>query len=290
MAVSHPKPEGAPLAGPPEPAIVGAVRRLFSLPNYRPPMLPRAALQVMQVSQRLDVDFLEVSRLIESDTFFAAQVLRVANSPLYGSAKIATISQALVRLGMQTMSDICLDAAMRGRVFRAPGLDSRLDALSRHAQALGHAAKLISELVGIPGGTAFSAGLLHNAGVLASAVAVTTPALWSSAEPRDAVLHLASRYHALLAHVVCEAWALPEVLQDALLFHHRYDMPMTPVGAALVLAECLLDTLGLSRSQHLAGLAVKDRAQEATACDLLGLDLADVLDVAPTLEKRLTAA
>ncbi len=253
-------------------------------------MLPRAAMEVMRLCRQLDVDFLQVSRLIESDTFFAAQVLRVANSPIYGTSKITTISQALVRLGMQTMGNVCLEAAMRGRVFRAPGLDKRMDVLTRHAQRMAQAAKLVSELAGIPGGTAFAAGLLHSAGVLAAAVAISTRAIWVSTEPRDSLLLLANRHHARLGHVVCEAWNLPEVLQDSLLNHHRYDVPMTPVSASLVLAECLLEALGGPRCEELAGLAVKDRAQDSLAFELLGIDMDALLDLAPELEKRLAEA
>src|SRR4051812_42395915 len=130
--------------------IASRLRARLSAPDYQPPMLPRVAMQILQLSQRPEVDLAEVLAVLESDPVLAAQVLRLAQSPLYaGSSPIRSMRQALVRLGLREMRNAVFEIALRLRVFRAHGYETVLGSLRRHSTAVAHLCRLVAGEAGL---------------------------------------------------------------------------------------------------------------------------------------------
>ena len=206
---------------------------------YRPPLLPVVAVRVLELSRSQDASFGAIVEVIESDPLFAASVLRSASSPLYASkTPLRSIHQALLRLGLQNLTDICVEVAMTGRVFKAQGYELPMEAIRRHSVAVAHAARLISQRVGIAAENAFSLGLLHEAGLAVGVIALNTPALWPTRFQPNRVWPVLSEVHVELLDRLVSAWTLPADLADGILNHHRAKAPIDGARAALDRRSC----------------------------------------------------
>ena len=73
--------------------------------------LPNTIFQIMQVCDDDELPIKELVKVVKSDPIIAANILKAASSPLYGSTQLKTIDQAISRLGKTaikalTMKDI----------------------------------------------------------------------------------------------------------------------------------------------------------------------------------------
>lgn len=80
----------------------------FSLPN-----LPEVATKALQLLREDETDANQLEAIIQGDPAIAAKLLKAANSALYGGhANINSISQAIVRIGMDTTTQMVMGFAM----------------------------------------------------------------------------------------------------------------------------------------------------------------------------------
>jgi HD-like signal output (HDOD) protein len=150
--------------------------RLFASPSYQPPKLPQVALEIMELSQRPEVSFDEVSAVLEKDPLLAAKVLSIAQSAVYAPrSPILSLRQATIRLGLKTLRDLVLEAAVSMRVFRAPGYGEAMERLSRHSTATAYLLRALCRRTGIDAEYAFLCGLLHDVGLAACLLAGMEP-------------------------------------------------------------------------------------------------------------------
>ena len=191
-------------------ALAAAVDRLFSSTLYRPPMLPDVALRVLSLSRSPEVSFNAIVTLVESDPMFAMSVLKIAASPLYaGYSAPRTIQQALLRLGLGAMTDICMEAAMTARVFRAPGHEGAMRVLRDHSVAVAHLARAVALRTPGRAEAAFTLGLLHEVGQAAGIVALATPAIWPTRPDPTRMWSLLSTARGPMTEKLVRAWKLP---------------------------------------------------------------------------------
>jgi HD-like signal output (HDOD) protein len=266
---------------------VFSVDRLFSSSVYRPPLLPAVAVRVLELSRAQDASFGAIVEVIESDPLFAASVLRSASSPLYANkTPLRSIQQALLRLGLQNLSDICVEVAMTGRVFKAPGYELPMEAIRKHSVAVAHAARLISQRVGIAAENAFSLGLLHEAGLVAGIIALNTSALWPTRFSPSRVWPVLAEVQLELLERLVTAWTLPADLADGILNHHRAKAPIDGARAALAIADRVASDIGIGLPQEIDGSVVL--AQRAEIGRLfLGLKLSDVAMIETEVQRLL---
>lgn len=224
-------------------ALTERLKKLFASPGYRPPVLPGVALEIVELSQRPNVGFQEVVALLERDPLLAARVLSVAGSALYAPmGNVVSLKQAAVRLGLKTLRDLVLEAALNMRVFRAPGYEAPMERLRRHASVTAQLARVVCRHGNVEGDYAFVGGLLHDVGMAAAMIALVDEAR-GSASP-VAFAELAPALHAVHAEtsaLVARLWKLPASIQEVVGAHHRLDagggaQPLVPV---LVVAEQL---------------------------------------------------
>src|SRR5258708_30185613 len=79
------------------------------LPPYRP-----VARKLMQLTTRENVPLSEVQEVLRTDTAFAAEVLRLANSPLIGMrGEITSILQAVAMLGVGLINKLAITITFR---------------------------------------------------------------------------------------------------------------------------------------------------------------------------------
>jgi putative nucleotidyltransferase with HDIG domain len=193
------------------------------------PSLPSAinAIIVALKNDALNVNML--AHDIARDQALAARVLRVANSPFYGvQHKVASIHDAVVVLGLNAVGSLVTAASLTG--FFKPGTETEFDLnrFWRHSigvalcsRALARGAKLDSE-------SGFSAGLLHDIGVLLLVTMHPTQykqvLAWRNQQDcliPEAEMAIFGFDHTAVGAALSERWRFPEEIVAAVKYHHH---------------------------------------------------------------------
>jgi putative nucleotidyltransferase with HDIG domain len=262
---SHPDPQAGVQPAPKEPglqsevtspsadvalviAFITQLRRVFSAPGYRPPLLPTVALEVHQLSLRSDVSADQLVEVLEKDAVLAAQVLRVAGSAAYGGWGQDNISLkvAVVRLGMRGLASVVWEVAAGMRVFRSVRYAAVMEQIRAHSTLCAHLCRLIASRKALNTETAFLCGLLHDIGMAATLLVLSDrPKDEPSINPGvlDEVLR---QTHQEVSGMIAQLWKLPADVQNVLANHHSFPAgePPTPLSAAVAMVEELSRDLG----------------------------------------------
>ena len=216
------------------------------------PAFPPVVLKALDLLARDATDIAELSRLISTDATLAAQVLRLANSALFGfTSQIETVQHAVSALGLTRIQALVMTVAttnyMRG-ALRTPAMTRCWS----HTLASAIVAREIARASAQDPDRAYSLGLLHDIGRLGLLVAYPGPYNQLLAEAaRDAVSLLdleKLRFgmdHCEAGRLLMSEWGLPQPILIATGRHH--DPPqggpfdMLPV---VHLACRMADTLG----------------------------------------------
>lgn len=216
------------------------LQTLFASPQYRPPVLPGVALQIVELAQRPNVGFDEVVGVLEKDPLLAGRVLSVSSSAIHaGMAKVVSLKQAAVRIGLKTLRDLVLEAAMNLRVFRVPGYEEPMERLRRHSSVVAQLARVVCKRTVVDAEHAFICGLLHDVGFAAGVLALVED---RRAGPPIAFEYLAPAVisvHEEAAAQVTRLWKLPEEIQWVVGAHHQVGPRAHPLVPVLVIAEQL---------------------------------------------------
>ena len=131
------------------------------------PPFPAVATQLLQVVSREDVNLNEVGRFISSEPVFAADVLQIANSPVYGlRCQVKSITHAIVVLGLERIKGISLTRAF-GKHLKSTLKVVALQRCWQNSLAGALLAEKLARPCGIEPGLAYTAGLLRDIGRLA---------------------------------------------------------------------------------------------------------------------------
>jgi HD-like signal output (HDOD) protein len=204
----------------------------------------------------------EIARVIQSDPGLAAQLLRVANSALYGRGRpIGSIEESIRVLGAKAVRQLVLTSAILNK-FSGTTL-AAAEQLWRHSVRSAAWAHELGRARGVHDDP-FLHGLLHEIGHLVLLQAFPQDyAHIQELAGADASIEQAERQifgttHADVGFYVCRLWSLPEAFGQATLHHE------TPT-AILRETPALLET---TRVVHAAcRLADQDLAAPADALD-----------------------
>lgn len=131
------------------------------------PSLPAAVLQLMSLLQQQDVNLDPIAETLSLDQALAAKVLQLANSPFYGmSGRITSIRNGINILGLRPLSTLVLAAVLTVQFDQMHGKALHLDEFWSHSIASAVAARALAEAQGLDEASAFTAGLLHDVGLL----------------------------------------------------------------------------------------------------------------------------
>ncbi len=202
-----------------DPEVASLVTLLGGINAASPSLPPRPEIvaELMTLMQDPRSDSKRLARLVHGDPALAAQVLRVANSPAWrGRARIVTLQQALARLGMGTLQEIVLSAAIAG-VYQVKGHEELASNIWRHAIGTALFAKATARLKRHNVEAAFIGGLLHSVG--------RPVALWElirqirrrrlNSTP-TAVRAAVELGHERVGAALATAWKLPDVVQTVI--------------------------------------------------------------------------
>ena len=198
------------------------------------PALPASAAQILRLATDRLANARQLADIIEQDPGLSAQVLRYANSSLYGYAgHVSNLQTAIARvLGFEFVMNLALGLSI-GKSLRVPQEGPfGLDAFWKHSV---YAGRLVEQLAGLvpgrqrlPRGTAYLAGLLQNLGrlVLGHTFGPEFYILnrFAQANPdmptRELERHVLGVTHDQIGAWLMEAWGLPQELVIAVRHHH----------------------------------------------------------------------
>ena len=185
------------------------------------PILPTVAAEVVALTSNDDCDIKKLADIVRRDQAMAGHMLRMANSATHRAVtQVASLQQAMARLGMQLVRQFAFVISCQNRVFRVRGREEQLRKLFAHSLATALYAQEIARARRSNVEESFLAGLLHDVGrpVLLQAITdFTTDVAFTEPEVEEAV----SALHAYVGGDLSRQWGLSERLGEAIAHHHN---------------------------------------------------------------------
>ena len=83
------------------------------------PVLPQVAIRLSELMRKGDAPVSEYVALLNQDPALSAEVLRAANSALYGASRTtSSLQEAIVRIGLTRVQSILMMASLRPRILK----------------------------------------------------------------------------------------------------------------------------------------------------------------------------
>jgi HD-like signal output (HDOD) protein len=180
------------------------------------PALPTISTRLLAMIGRADVDLKSVSTLIASDGALTGEVLRIANSSLFGLRnEVRTILQAIAYLGIERTKSLAWTVAIKNYLGNALQIPS-LQRSWRHSLAVALLAEELANWTQADGSEAYTSGILHDLGAL-GLIAMSPPRyrqlLEEAAGSPDSLLDLERKHfgldHCEAGGFLAAAWKLP---------------------------------------------------------------------------------
>jgi HD-like signal output (HDOD) protein len=222
------------------------VEKLRSLPSS--PAVLKPLLDLLRLPPD-EIELGQVVQLVSYEKTIAAQLLRIANSPLYARARPAeSIQSAIFTLGIQRIEDILLSNCFSNLVPASkwvvdPGV------FWRHSFGCALVCREFAERIGYHDpDKAYLAGLLHDLGIIVNSLAYTEeyrPVL-AAAVQNGRPLHEQEKETLGFTHcesgvILAKTWQLPAAISEVIEWHH--DIEHAPSGNALISIVHLGDLL-----------------------------------------------
>lgn len=192
------------------------------------PSVPQVVARLLEVAADPDYKRCDVVRAISSDAGAAADVLRLANSSLFGGvSKVASLDQAVGRLGLTRVRELVIVRSLASGLKVSTPIDRSY--FWRRSLATGVlAARFAAALPGFSRDEALLAGLLADVGVAVLANAIPdeySPIAAAYAPHGGGGLVCREREaltltHAEVSAAALERWSLAETLVSAVRHHH----------------------------------------------------------------------
>jgi HD-like signal output (HDOD) protein len=248
----------------------------------RPSLLAELQRELAAPDPALDA----IARIVASDVGMSGALLKLANSPFYGSRRAKSVEQAILFLGINQVA-----ALMTGLLARAaipattPALANFWDISTRRAQAMAYLARRLR--LGAPD-VAHTFGLFCDTGVPLLMERFPDYAATFAEAALDAVRPLTaleqdrhSTSHAAIGCLLARNWGLSTEVAWAILHHHDFAVledGATDDGVRSLVALSLLAERAIAKYQGHAGSLEWDKGG-ARACAWLGLPEEETLEL-----------
>jgi HD-like signal output (HDOD) protein len=224
------------------------------------PSLPEAYTAVVRALANPEIDIPAVAAVIEADMAMSAKLLQLVNSAFFGLGQpIADVCQAATYLGLNTIRDLVLSI----EVFKpcsdaTPAVRRFLADLQARSTWTGCVARQVFE-GNDSSGMAFTAGMLHDIGMLVMATRLPEPYAdtLANCEKTKRPLHVVEQEtfgvsHAEIGAYLLGVWGLPYPILEAAAYHHR-PSDLTQESFSPLTAVHVASSLVASRSPGAGG-------------------------------------
>ncbi len=247
------------------------------------PPLPLSIAQVVEITNNPDFSTEELSKVIEYDPALTTNILKLANSPIYGfSNKISTISHAIVCLGREAVRSAALTSFTQGILDdEVSAFDLEKGMLWEHSMFCAVSSRIIALRVRYNDPEeAYIAGLLLDIGklILCKFAAEKFAQILEKTNRNKTLYNVAEQQvlgfdHPTIGGKMMKNWGLPQVLVEAVQSHHSPVKAKTNKVLAYIvhLADAISEMLGIGLGS--AGL-MYDFEKESLS--VLGLSTEDV--------------
>jgi putative nucleotidyltransferase with HDIG domain len=215
------------------------------------PPFPAVANRVLALVNNEDVGARQISEVINLDPTFTAEILRVANSPLFGVAReIATVQHAVSLVGLNRVKAMATLIAL-SKVVKSSLRIEMLRKFWVHSLVTAVLTDESARLAGAKVDGAYTAGLLHNLGTLGLMSAYPeeyTRMVEVSAE-FDFDLSGAERDlfeidHCAAGACLAEEWNFPDAIVVAIATHHEEPKKSSSLFSLVQVCWRLADVAG----------------------------------------------
>lgn len=196
------------------------------------PVFHSVAVKLQQLLATRSFEIDDVIELISEDQSLSGRLLKVANSSYYaGLTKIATIKDAIIRLGAQEIANMAMMAS-QFEFYNSSNetLNRMMHNLWGHALACAVGAKWLTRKAGYPGmaAEAFMGGLMHDIGSLALLKVLDDiiKANQTSIFFSDQLINeIVDAMHSEVGFKLMQTWNFPDFYCDIAKSHHteEYD-------------------------------------------------------------------
>lgn len=217
----------------------------FRSPRYRPPVLPRVAMELTELTRKPSASYDDVVQVLQKDPLIVAGVMSLAQSPLYaGRSHLHSLKDAVQRLGINSLRDIVWQVVAGMRLFSVKGFTEIMQRLQAHSMFMAYAARLVATQAGVAAEHAFLCGLLHDVGISGSLISLAETE--GEQVPIMSLLDAIDGMHEQAAGLMAKQWGLAPEISVVIEQHHHFDpknMGMHVLTAVLCVAEQLADEL-----------------------------------------------
>lgn len=229
------------------------------------PPLPQVAAQVLRIAADPDASTDELQRVISTDQALASQILKIANSAMFGMMReVKTLTQAIMTLGFSTIKSVVIASSAKNLYSRgSSGLQERL--MWEHALVTGLAGRAYGKQLRLARTEeVFLAGLMHDIGK--SVMGIKFPDRYGAmirtvyneqGDTLELELETFGFDHTMVGEALLHSWNLAQSIEQAVRWHHE---PMeTPkenrnLSALVALGNqmALDQKIGIGRPESLA--------------------------------------
>lgn len=259
------------------------VRKLLASQPIELPIFHPVAIKLQQMLSNYDFTVDEVAHVANEDMALASQMLKMANSPMYmGRTKVATIKEAVIRLGAQSVINIAIAASQaNAHASDNPALDRYMKALWEHSHCSALGARWLAMNCGMRGAAdeCYLAALLHDIGKLYLLKAIerlVTAGVIKSMFDEELVLEIFEAMHVEQGLRLVQHWNFPAMYCEVIKAHHAEKWDMINKMLAIVRfvnMACLRKGIGVASDpvQPLSGTT------EAEVLDISEMQIAELL-------------
>jgi putative nucleotidyltransferase with HDIG domain len=263
--------------------------RNFILDIRTLPTLPGIVSKLNSLAENDKSSIQEMARLVSSDQVLSARILRLANSPSYGFYRVATISNAMILLGVDVVKSLVLSSS----IFEI--MEKSALGLWEHSLGAGVAANIIAKRLHLPECEEIStAALLHDIGkvIIHLKLEDSYADILTMTTEKEIPMHEAERAltgtdHAEVGGWLAKNWFLPEKLAVPIASHHDVESTVAHQAKTAVvhLADILIKAGGFGFSGDECVPLI-----QPTAWKRLGMTEALLAEIVDELEEKLIDA
>ncbi len=240
------------------------------------PAFPAIAFEVIRLTRNPNTTSRNLEEVIKKDPNLVSQILKFANSSLYGLAReVTSLNHAINLLGFVQVENIVMISVILSSVKKLPlHKNFNRDKFLEHSFGCGVTAKIISNILNFKFSSAeFSGGVIHDIGkVLLDLYApecldeILENAFKKGISFIDSEMELYGINHCQLGSKLLSIWGLPEEIIDIVENHHD---PKSAKNKLLVSVVHVADLLTYTEGIGFGGNYAKFTLEEDEGWQLL---------------------
>ena len=255
------------------------------------PTLPAIALRAVEISNDDDSSARELAEFIGRDQALTSKLLSLVNAASYGvTGKVATVGRAVVIMGFAKVRTIILSTAT-ANIFSGKSDCLDRNRLWLHSVATATAARLLGKgEVGVDPETAYSAGLLHEVGIviLDRYFHEALRAAVQMAQANQTTIDMALRQligldQFKIGAYLAQRWQLPSTLASSIAMHNS--PPLADLNAQTVATVHVASMIADACKMNYEPFAAK-KPISANAINLLKITPIKIKAIADDLNKQ----